>query len=290
MTLAAPQIRIVILNYNGADLLPQCLPSISVAADRSRYSVHVTVLDNLSTDGGLDYVSKHFPRVDIVKAPSNRILCSYNDYLPRMTEEIAILLNNDIRVAPDFIDPLVERFLSDTDCFLTAPKVMDFEGLKAEAGSSRAGVKFGLFWCEARFPGYEKELEAPSETFSSGFGAFSREKFLALGGYDERYYPGIMEDVDLSWRAKQKGYHLYYEPRSIVYHIGQASFKKKYGAAGISVMAHRNNFIFMWKNFKGPGFWIAHIFFLPFRLIYSLLRGRVDLVQGFFQALWRSRA
>lgn len=281
----SPKTCIVILNYNGADLLPECLPSIVEAAKQSSFPVRVCVLDNLSTDNGLDYVKTHFPEVEIFNSKENKVLCSYNDYLAVIDDDIAILLNNDIRVAPDFIDPLIQKFQEDPECFLAAPRVMTFDGTEIEAARSRSGVKFGFFWCNARYPGYEKEYMIPSETDSSGFGAFSRKKFLAVGGYDMRYFPGIMEDVDLCYHAKLKGYHLYYEPSSVVYHMGQASFKKKFGAKGTSIIAHRNTFLFMWKNFKGAGLWLQHLFFLPLRLVFAAMRGNTAMLAGFKEAL-----
>lgn len=279
------RIRIVILNYNGEDLLPQCLPSIVQAAKQSRYSVAVSLIDNLSKDQGLAYIQNNFPEVEIWNAKENKVLCSYNDYAPLVSEEILIFLNNDIRVDSNFVDPLVRKFEEDPNCFLAAPRVMSFNGSMVEAGRARSGIRFGLFWCDARYPGYEKEVMTPSPTESSGFGAFSRQKFLELGGYDPRFLPGIMEDVDLCYRAKQKGYGLYYVPQSIVYHMGQASFKKKFGKSGISILAHRNNFLFMWKTFRGFGFFVRHAFFLPLRFLYSLLKGDTALIQGYFQAL-----
>lgn len=277
--------RIVILNYNGRNLLEKCLPGIVQAAGSARHPTRVAIIDNQSTDDGLDYVRKEFPSVDIWVSPENRYLCSYNDYLKLIPEPVAILLNNDIRVDGNFIDPLADIFDRDPQAFLAAPKVLTFDGTAIEAASSRSGVRLGMFWCNARYPGYEYDADQPSETFSSGFGAFCREKFLSLEGYDDRYLPGILEDVDICYRAKQAGYRLCYEPRSIVYHMGQATFKKKFGSHGIAVLAHRNTFLFMWKNFKTAEFRIQHLFFLPGRLFYALLTGQLSFVQGLFQAL-----
>jgi GT2 family glycosyltransferase len=277
--------RIVILNYNGRELLPKCLPSIVEAARSAEHPTRITVLDNRSPDDDLSYVRQNFPDVEVVIAPQNLYLCSYNDYLRQMKEPVAILLNNDIRVDRGFIDPLIETFVRNPQTFLAAPCVRSFDGKTVEAGRSKAGIKFGMFWCEARYSGYEKETQTPSETYTSGFGAFSREKFLELGGYDILYLPGIMEDVDICYRAQQAGYRLYYEPQSVVYHMGQASFKNKFGSYGIAVMAHRNNFLFMWKNFKRASFWLPHIFFLPMRLVYSLVAGNFAFVAGFWRAV-----
>ena len=278
-------VRIVILNYNGEALLPLCLPSVVESAKSAHLPTRVTVLDNESQDQGLEYVHQTFPEVTIEKATVNRVLCSYNEYLPKITEPIVILLNNDIRVEPDFVDPLAEKFLFDPKTFLVAPRVMSFDGSRVESGRCKGKMWFGIFRCDGRYPGYEKEALTASETFSSGFGAFSREKFLALKGYDERYLPGIIEDVDLGWRARQAGYRLYYEPRSVVYHMGQASFKKKFGASKILVIAHRNTFLFMWKNFSGLKFWVSHLVFLPLRIFVALLKGNLEFSKGFFAAL-----
>jgi GT2 family glycosyltransferase len=128
----------------------------------------------------------------------------------------------------------------------------------------------------------------PSSTYACGFGAFSREKFLTLGGYDELYFPGILEDMDLCLRARRAGFHLYYEPRSLVFHMGQASFKRAYSDLKRETLAFRNTFLFMWKNFHGPRFWVTHLFFLPFRMIGMLLRGRWGFAPGFLEALLHS--
>ncbi len=281
-------LRIVILNYNGASLLPQCLPSIVEAARCAPYPTRVVVLDNLSQDDGLAYVRREFSEVEIGVAAQNRVLCSYNDYLATIQDPVVILLNNDIRVEKDFVAPLAQRFLDDPECFLVAPRVLSFDGTRVEAGRARCGFRWGMFWCDARYPGYEKEMMTASLTDSSGFGAFSREKFLALGGYDSRYLPGIMEDVDLCLKAKRAGLHLYYEPASAVYHMGQASFKKKFGPHKTAVLAHRNTFLFMWKNYSGVSFWASHILLLPFRFAYAALRGQWAFFQGFWEALTRS--
>lgn len=281
------KVRVVILNYRGAQLLPQCLPSIVEAAHRSIHEVTTAILNNPSgqTDEGLEYVRNRYPEVEIWQSPENKILCSNNFYLPHVAEPVVILLNNDIRVDAGFIDPLVKKFEEDPLVFMTAPKVLRFDGQSLDAASSRAGMKWGMFWCSARYPGHEKEVDQPSETYSAGFGAFSREKFLSLGGYDERFKPGILEDVDLSFRARSAGYKLYYEPLSVVYHMGQASFKKEFGRSQTSIIAWRNTFLFMWKSFKGPGFWLPHLFFLPLRLAAAVILGRFDFIEGFRQAL-----
>ena len=122
------RVQIVILNYNGVDLLPRCLPSIVEAAQKASYPVQVTVLDNRSQDQGLNWVKTHFPSVQVVVSEKNRFLVSFNDYLRTVDDEIVILLNNDIRVDPNFVDPLVKIFENNPDAFLASPQCFDFEG------------------------------------------------------------------------------------------------------------------------------------------------------------------
>jgi GT2 family glycosyltransferase len=283
-----PDVRIVILNYNGEAMLPQCLPSIAEAVRHAKTPTRVTILDNLSVDQSEAYVRNNFPDVEFVKAPQNLVLCSYNAYLEKIQEPIAILLNNDIRVDKDFIDPLVRKFEEDPQTFLAAPRIHSFDGSSIEGVDSRCEIRYGMLWCSARYPGYEARAMVPARTAVSGFGAFSREKFLELGGYDLRYLPGTLEDLDLCYRAAQKGYTLYYEPRSIVFHMGQASFKKAFSDLHRETLAYRNTFLFLWKNLHGFSFWIPHLFFLPARMLWMFLKGRLGFIAGFFEAISRT--
>lgn len=282
--------RIVILNYNGKKMLEQCLPSVREAVGCARAKTLVTVLDNQSSDQSEVYVRANFPEMEFVKAPENRVLCSYNDYLRGVPEPLVILLNNDLRVASDFIDPMVEKFREDPGTFLVAPRIHSFDGKSVEGVDTRAGIRCGMFWCTSRYPGYEAHTMVPSRTVSSGFGAFDRKKFLGLGGYDERYLPGIFEDMDLCLKAQRAGHQLYYEPRSLVYHMGQASFKEAFSDLRRSAIAYRNTFLFMWKNFRGFLFWAEHLFFLPPRMLWMLLTGRAGFIIGFWQAVSRTLA
>jgi GT2 family glycosyltransferase len=279
--------RVVILNYNGKEMLLKCLPSVVEAARFAKTPTSVTVLDNGSADASEEYVRRNFPEIEWYQAPENLVLCSYNAYLAQIIEPVAILLNNDIRVEKNFIDSLIEKFEEDPATFLVAPRVMSFDGRSIEAVDTRAGIRYGMFWADARYPGHESRTMLPSNTFASGFGAFSTQKFNALGGYDPRYLPGIMEDADLCLRAARAGYHLYYEPRSVVYHMGQASFKKAFSELKRETLAYRNTFLFMWKHYSGMRFWAEHLLFLPLRMLWMILRGRFGFVLGFWGALQR---
>lgn len=281
------RVRIIVLNYNGSEILPLCLPSLVEAARKATYLTMVSVLDNRSTDESLQWVRQNFPSVEQVVAPQNKFLVSFNDYLRTVGEDIVILLNSDIRVEPDFLDPLVRVFEKNSDAFLATPETFDFTGKHYEGGRTHAEIRWGLFWSSAIFPGYELLRKESGPTFASGFGAFHRKRFLELGGYDDLYLPGIAEDADLGFRAWQQGYRSYYVPEARVYHLGQASFKKAFGQKGILTLAHRNAFLFVWKNISDPTLLLGHLLFLIPRLVFACLTGKPELLFGFLKALPR---
>jgi len=281
------KVEIVILNYNGEELLPQCLPSIVEAGREASHETSVTVLDNESVDESAHYVRTNFPSVQWVPAKENRVLCSYNDYLKTSDADIVILLNNDIKVDPAFVDPLIAPFHESSDVFMVTSKCLSFDGSQYEGGKARFRVKFGIFWASCKYAGYEETIDQPGYTMSAGYGAFDREKFLELNGYDDLYLPGRLEDCDISFRAWKKGLVCRYEPASVVYHDGGVAFHKAFGVNGTLKMNHRNSFLFFWKNISDPFLMVQHIVYLPFRLLFALLRGQFEFVLGFFEALPR---
>lgn len=279
------KINIIILNYNGRTLLEECLPSITEAAKRSANDCFVTVIDNASSDDSIEFLENNYKEVLIDKRKNNRVLCAFNELLERTDEDIAILLNSDMKVDPGFVDPLVEIFMHDKDAFLVVPKIMSFDYKKCENGRGRTEIKFGMFRSIPRYPGYEKDVNKGSITSHSANGAFHRKRFVELGGFDDLYLPGIMEDADLCFRAYKKGLKCYYEPKSVIYHKGRESFKKEFREKTIDELAHRNTYLFMWKNISDFNILAQHLIFLMPRLFFAFVRGRPEIVSAFFKAL-----
>lgn len=282
-----PSVRIIILNYNGETLLSECLPSIILSAERFSGRCIVTVLDNCSVDGSQTLVAEKFPEVEFVRADSNKILCSYNDYLKQIDEPFVILLNNDIKVEPDFAGELIEFLTDREDAFFAAPKVLSPEDGRYEGGKSKMELKHGLLWGTSRFEGYQAGVENGGFSMQTGFGAFRRERFLELGGYDDLYLPGTVEDADLCFRAWKRGWKGYYCPSSVVWHMGQTSFKKVFGSAGISRMNYRNLYLFVWKNIRSKRLLVHHIIWILPQLLMQLLRCRWQCWWGFWDAVRR---
>jgi GT2 family glycosyltransferase len=278
--------HILVLNYNGRGLLEECLPSVLEAAARAPVPCGVTVIDNDSTDGSRDELARNWPAVRVIPHP-NRGLASFNDVLAGMDEPVVLLLNNDVKLDPDAIAPLLRVFEQHHDALFSAPLCWTFDGRTYEGMRTRVRWRFGLIQGMSRVPGYERVLTQADLTAAAGpVLAVDRCKFLHVGGYDPVYFPGRIEDLDLGFRGWMAGLRGYYEPRSIAYHRGLATFGPALGIAGCDRLAARNSFLFAWKNLAGRRL-ASHLCWIPARLVYWLVRGRLDLASGLFAALWR---
>jgi GT2 family glycosyltransferase len=271
--------HIVILNYNGIDILKRYLPKVMQDAGRASCSVKVTVLDNRSTDASVNYIKENFPSVNAVVAKKNLVLASYNDFLKTIPEKVVFLLNNDAYMAPGCIDRLMAR-LEDSSVFVAAPKVLDMEGANITGGCMDLSVRAGLFRNRL------KNTDQNDYTlFIGSTAAYNREKFLALGGYDDIYLPGTYEDIDLCYRAWQRGWFCVYEEDAVAYHEDSASFKKVYGDRKRQAISARNAYLFIWKNIHDPFMLTVNILlFLPL-FVFNVLRLRFDLASGGVNAL-----
>lgn len=274
---------IVVLNYGGTALLARALPSLVEAAREARHPTTVHVLDNDNAEANEAWARANFPGVVWARAPRNLVLCSFNAYLAGLDAEAAILLNNDVVAEPGFVDPLIDVLASREDAFLVAPRILSEDGTAVQAGPTRAGIRWGTYFSDGRWGNAEKE----ATTFSSGMGAVRRDRFLALGGYDDLFLPGICEDGDLGWRSWRGGWRSYYAPGSRLRHIGQASFHAAYGSRRTEVIAWRNGFLLLWKNLRDPLLWAQHLALAPVRVGADLLRLRTAPLEGLLRALPR---
>jgi len=279
------KIDIVILNYNGAEILPQCLPSVVDAAKRSPLPCQVIILDNKSSDNSLAYIRKNFPQVKIEIAKENRVLFSYNDLIPKLDSDIIILLNNDIKVEPDFISPLIPHF-SSPSVFAVAPKQMNFNGIGYNGGKNKIEFKNGLIKAGQDLYGDDNLImERPGQTFYNANAAFDRSKFLELGGFDEIYAPFTWEDTDLGYRAWKSGYKFIYEPKSVIYHNESYTFDRETkNIRNRRIITRRNSFIFTWKNISDPRLLLTHIILLPWNLLAGIFTDWARIA-AFFEAL-----
>lgn len=279
--------EIFVLNYNGRDILAECLPSIVTAARAAKPICPVTVIDNQSVDDSVEYLKRQFPDVAIHVTEKNTVLCAFNDAAKKSTADVILLLNNDLKAESDFIGPLMKVFEEHPDAFLAGPKTFTFDGKRYEGSLSKMRFKYGFFSALSRFSGFETKIETENVTMQSGFGAYRRDAFLKLGGFDDLYLPGTVEDSDICFRAWKSGYRCYYAPQSRMYHKGQATFGRHFKKSRLLAINQRNIYLFIWKNISDPLFLLEHLIWLLVRPLAFLLQGRFEFLWGFVWALGR---
>ena len=247
------KIAVVILNWNGKALLEQFLPSVmSYSQDAAIY-----VADNASTDDSVAFVKATYPEITIIQNSENGgYVKGYNDALPFVKEDIYCLLNSDIEVTPNWLVPVLETFKNQPETAIIQPKILDYKSKeKFEYAGAAGGFidKYGYPYCRGRiFNTIEVDTnQYNNETifWASGACLFIRQStFKALHGFDKSYF-AHMEEIDLCWRAYNKGYLTKYINNSTVYHVGGATLdasspKKTY-------LNFRNSLFTLTKNAKG---------------------------------------
>jgi len=278
--------HILILNYNGRELLAECLPTVVAAAAGSPAPCTVSVVDNGSTDGSPEWLAAEWPGVRVWREP-NRGLASFNRVLPRLDEPVVLLLNNDVKLDAGAVGPLAAAVADNPDALFAAPLCWGFDGRTYEGMRTRVRSRFGMVQGMSRVPGHERLTATPDLTAAAGpVLAVCREKFLAVGGYDPVYFPGRIEDLDLGFRGWMAGWTGYYVPESVAYHRGFGAFGPAFGAAGCDRLAARNTLIFIWKNLSG-GRLAGHLAWLPLRVLHALALGRWAFVEALAGAIRR---
>jgi GT2 family glycosyltransferase len=277
---------IVVLNWNGVEHLRLLLPSLEAAVAAYGSPVPIVVVDNRSTQGDVAWVRAEHPTVDVVVAERNDYLFSLNPIVAGRSEDVVIILNNDMRVDAGFIAPLVAHF-SDPAVFGASARVLDWDGATDTTGQRRMVVKhwwYYQWWDMTVIAGGQP---VPTLDAGGGCAAFRRTYFAELGGFDPLYRPAYFEDVDLSYRAWMRGWRTVFEPRSIIYHrIGATLWDKARDARHRAHLA-RNQALFTVKNVSGWGFLAGYLALVPLRMLRGSLSGDSHTARGLWQAIPR---
>ncbi len=279
----APSCCLMILNYNGKRLLAQCLPSALRAANRLGRPCPVVVVDNCSTAGDVEYVEKNFPKVEVFSAKENDYLFSLNDAVASRSEDVVIILNNDVVLDKGFVAPLLRHFAK-PEIFAASAKI--FHADQDVVITARSFLVYRDGWYTFSRT-YDDMVPCYSFYAAGGAGAFRRSMFLALDGFDTLFRPGYSEEVDLSYRAWRRGWKVVYEPGSHVEHQRSASFGKAFTKAQLRRIVYRNRILFNVKDCGGMGFVLGFVLRLPWSILRGLAFGDRVLALGALESLPR---
>ena len=219
------QVAVVILNWNGKELLESYLPSV---IEYSKEAV-IYVADNASTDDSVAFVQQTYPSIKIIQNETNAGFAGgYNVALKEVQADIFCLLNSDVEVTANWLDPIIKAFIEIDDASIIQPKILDLKNKSHFEYAGAAGGfidKLGYPFCRGRiFQSLEKDDGQYNDTlevfWATGACMFIKSNvFRDLGGFDHDYF-AHQEEVDLCWRAKNNGHKVYYVGSSEVFHLG----------------------------------------------------------------------
>jgi GT2 family glycosyltransferase len=278
---------VVIPNWNGRDLLEKYLPSI-ITALAGNPANEILVVDNGSTDGSAGFVRERFPQVKVLALPKNLGFGGgSNAGFGAAKNDIVVLLNSDMRVAPDFLAPLLEGF-QDPAVFAVSCQIFfsDPSRVREETGLTQG------WWQDGNLRVRHRQDDAVRDLFPCFYGgggscAFDRAKFLELGGFDEILAPFYLEDTDLGYLAWKRGWKVLYQPRSIVWHEHRGTIGKRFRDDQIQAVLKKNYLLFVWKNIHEFRRLASHFAFTWAGALLAMIFGDVPLRPN-FNALWRA--
>jgi GT2 family glycosyltransferase len=217
-----PEVTVVVLNYNGRKHLHKCLDSI-FQMNYPRFKV--VVVDNASNDGSIFYVKQKFPKAKTVEYRRNHGFAkAYNMVLEEIESDFIVLLNNDVEVERDWLNKLMPYITDDDEISAVTPKMLFMQNTNAiNAAGGKCDI-YGSGWNRGNGEIDYGQYERVEEVFYANCGAIVIRKnaWKDVGSFDERYFL-YGEDLDWCWRARLKGYRIFYVPHSRIYHEWRAS-------------------------------------------------------------------
>ncbi|MBZ9731056.1 glycosyltransferase family 2 protein [Salegentibacter sp. JZCK2] len=276
---------VVILNWNGRDLLKQFLPSVISFSEEA----NIYVADNASTDDSVAFVKENFPQVKIIQNKENGGFAKgYNDALSGLTEDIFVLLNSDVEVTENWLKPILEIFNNEPKTAALQPKILDFKKKDHFEYAGAAGGfidKYGYPFCRGRiFETLEKDYGQYNEDvpifWASGACLVIRKNVYWEAGALDKDFFAHQEEIDLCWRIHNLGYQVKSCGAAIVYHVGGATLDNMNPRK--TFFNFRNSLYMLLKNVPAPNVYAI----LLMRMILDGIAGMKFIAAGKFSHLY----
>ena len=273
------KVAIVILNWNGKKILEQFLPSVLENSPEAT----IYIADNASTDESIPFLKERFNKVTIIQNKTNGGFAKgYNDALINITEDLLILINNDVEVTKNWLQPIIKEFKRDSSLIAAQPKILDFNNKKyfEYAGAGGGFIdQLGYPYCRGRiFNTIEKDMGQYNDIkkifWATGACLIVKNnEFKKLNGFDENFF-AHQEEIDLCWRIQLTGGTIKYIGNSTVYHVGGATLSNLNPTK--TFYNFRNSLLMLVKNIKNSKVYPI----LLIRLLLDGIAGLHFLIQG----------
>lgn len=224
-------IALVVLNWNGRELLEKFLPTLVKNSPEAK----IYVVDNNSKDTSVAYVEKFFPEISIIQHQKNEGFANgYNLALSQINADVYALINSDVEVTPNWLKPIIEFYKTNSKASIVQPKILDYKFRSYFEYAGAAGGfldKYGYAYCRGRvFENIEadkNQYKSAPIFWASGACLFIKAKdYEQLGGLDGDFFAHY-EEIDLCWRAQNQNLSVDYIAESTVYHVGGGTLSKQ---------------------------------------------------------------
>lgn len=250
-------LSIVILNWNGAEMLRRFLPSVIGYSPEAE----VVVADNGSSDDSLSVLAEEFPNIRTILFDHNYGFAEgYNNAIAQVDSELCLLLNNDVRVEEGWLKPMLDYMEAHPEVACCQPKICqeDAPDMLEYAGACGGFIdKWGLPFCRGRILGTLERDEGQYDSivplaWATGAALLIRRKeYIEAGGLDARFF-AHQEEIDLCWRLRSRGHSIVCIPQSVVYHVGGGTLPKD--SPQKTYLNFRNNLLLLFKNMPEKDF------------------------------------
>ena len=280
----SPLVSVIVVNHNGAAVLPRCLDALAAQTFRG---FELILVDNASIDTSLAAVEANPPAVPslrILRLERNLGFAAANNLAARQANgRWLALLNNDAFPASTWLEELLAAARRRPDCASFASRLLKAHQPELLDGAGDILHTSGLGWRRgANQPAASFGLEEDVFSACAAAALYDKELFLQLGGFDEDFV-SYHDDLELGFRLRLLGKGCLYAPRAVVEHVGSAS----YGAdSQLNVTYMHRNFVWTyWMNMPGWLFWK----YLPAHLLANLVFLVSYSLRGRLRAIWRAK-
>jgi len=249
------RVAIVILNYNGVHFLRKFLPGVCLFSDHPNDAVFV--VDNGSSDDSVSYVKSEFPKINLIEFTANYGFAQgYYKALRQIAAKYYVLLNSDVEVTKNWLEPMAKAMDADPGLGACMPKMLDFNNRAYFEYAGAAGGFIDILgypFCRGRLlNSVEKDMgqyeDAMDIFWASGACMFLRASaYERAGGLDGDFF-AHMEEIDLCWRLRKLGFGIRVVPASTVYHVGGGTLPNNNPHK--LYLNYRNNLYLLFKNLR----------------------------------------
>lgn len=279
-------ITIVIPNWNGRKFLVECLASLK---RQSSQDFRVTVVDNGSTDGSVDFLRTEYPEVEIISFPENRgFSAAVNAGIRKSTADWVFLLNNDIEVHESCVEQIHKAIKTYPDYDSFSVKMMSYHQREMIDGAGDAALRGGVGYRVGTLEEDQGQYSCDRDVFGACGGAavYSRDFFRKVGLFDEEFF-AYLEDLDINMRAVRAGMQCRFIASAVVYHIGSATSGSKINPLTVR-LSTKNNINVIVKNYP-----VSLLFrFFPVICVYQfmwfLFVCKKGQITPYLQGLWQA--